>query len=304
MKRVVSVSLNSSSRNKSVETEILGEKFVIERIGTNGDLKKYASLVRDLDGNVDAIGLGGIDMYLYADNRRYTVREAFKLASNAKKTPVVDGSGLKNTLERRTVEFLQNEGWIDFSKAKTLLVASVDRFGMADAIAKCGGEIIFADFLFALGLPFPMKSLASVKIAGTLLLPIICALPFKWIYPTGEKSNEIVPKWEKFYRWADIIAGDFLMIRRHMPEDLNGKIILTNTTTEDDVQQLRKRGVKQLITTTPEYGGRSFGTNVMEGVLVAASGKKPEELSPADYDSLLARLGWKPTIRNLQENAP
>ncbi len=302
MKRVVSVSLNSSARNKAAETEILGEKIIIERVGTDGDLKKYGSLIRELDGKVDAIGLGGIDMYLYANNRRYTVREARILASNAKKTPVVDGSGLKNTLERKTVERLQAEGEVDFSKAKTLIVASVDRFGMAEAIAKCGGEVIFADFMFALGLPIPMRSLTTVKIAGAVLLPIVCLLPFKWIYPTGEKSNAIVPKWEKYYKWADVIAGDFLMIRRHMPDNLKGKIVLTNTTTEDDVQKLRERGVETLITSTPEYGGRSFGTNVMEGVLVAVSGKTPDELSPEDYDSLLQKLDWKPVVRKLQEN--
>jgi len=35
MKRVVSVSLGSSKRNHSVITEILGETFLIERIGTD-----------------------------------------------------------------------------------------------------------------------------------------------------------------------------------------------------------------------------------------------------------------------------
>ncbi|KUJ90606.1 MAG: hypothetical protein XD37_1142, partial [Thermoanaerobacter thermocopriae] len=36
MKKVVSISIGSSTRNKTAEVEILGEKFVIERIGTDG----------------------------------------------------------------------------------------------------------------------------------------------------------------------------------------------------------------------------------------------------------------------------
>ena len=306
MKRVVSVSLNTSKRDKTTEVEILGEQFEIKRIGTDGDVSRYAQLLRELDGNVDAIGLGGIDMYLYAGRRRYTIRDARRLANNAITTPVVDGSGLKNTLERRTIERLQADGVVDFRTANTLIVASVDRFGLAEAIARFGGPVVFGDLMFAIGVPIPMRSLATVRIAAAMFLPIVGRLPFKWIYPTGEKSERIVPKFGKHYRRADVIAGDFLMIRRHLPTPesgaLKGKVIITNTTTEDDVQQLRARGVEMLITTTPEYGGRSFGTNVMEGVLVSLSGKRPEDLSASDYEDLLARLDWQPAIRRLQES--
>ena len=84
-----------------------------------------------------------------------------------------------------------------------------------------------------------------------------------------------------------------------MPDDLKGKTILTNTITADDVSELKKRGVKLLITTTPELDGRSFGTNVMEGVLVALSGRKPSELTPGDYLKLLAQLNWQPRVEVL-----
>jgi len=59
---------------------------------------------------------------------------------------------------------------------------------------------------------------------------------------------------------ADVIAGDYLYIDKYMPEDLQGKIILTNTTTSENVEELKKRGVSLLITTTPVIEGRSFGT--------------------------------------------
>jgi hypothetical protein len=87
-----------------------------------------------------------------------------------------------------------------------------------------------------------------------------------------------------------------------MPDDLTGKIILTNTTTEDDRKELTKRGAKMLITTTPEFDGRTFGTNVMQASLVAISGKKPEELTTQDYMDKLHELGWKPKVIYLQEN--
>jgi hypothetical protein len=54
-----------------------------------------------------------------------------------------------------------------------------------------------------------------------------------------------------------------------MPARLDSKTVVTNTTTEDNIALLKERGVKAIITTTPRYDGRSFGTNMMEAALTA-----------------------------------
>ena len=59
MKRAVSVSLGSVTRDKSVEIELLGEKVLIERIGTDGDVDKAIRLYNDLDSKVDCCGVYG-----------------------------------------------------------------------------------------------------------------------------------------------------------------------------------------------------------------------------------------------------
>ena len=74
MKRIVSVSLGASERNHKVTAEIMGETVEIERIGTDGDLSRAISLLQELDGKVDAFGIGGIDIYIHAGNRRYILR--------------------------------------------------------------------------------------------------------------------------------------------------------------------------------------------------------------------------------------
>jgi hypothetical protein len=47
--------------------------------------------------------------------------------------------------------------------------------------------------------------------------------------------------------------------------------------------------------------GRSFGTNVLEGVLISLLGKGVDEAQPEDYNGLLDRLQLKPRIVYLQE---
>lgn len=300
MRRVVSVSLGSSKRNHSVEAEFLGEKFIIERIGTDGDMEKAIRLIRELDGKVDAFGMGGIDLYLVAGGRRYVIREAKKLASAAKVTPIVDGSGLKNTLERKVIPYLEKElGW-RFAGKCALLVSGVDRFGLAEALDEAGCRMIIGDLIFAIGIPIPIRTLSTLRILAALLLPIISQLPFKYLYPTGKEQETVTSKYERYYLGADIIAGDFHFIRRYMPSKLQGKVIITNTVTAEDVELLREHGVAVLVTTTPEMQGRSFGTNVMEGILVSLIGKRPEEIRPEEYSDLLDRLGFRPRVEYLQ----
>ena len=303
MKQVVSVSLGSAKRDKIVETEILGEKFRISRMGTNGDIKKYADKIRELDGKIDAVCLGGIDLYVYSENKRYTLQDACNLAMVAKKTPVVDGSGLKNTLERRTVEELYSKKIVDFENEKTMVVCGADRFGMAQAIGKIAKSVVYGDLMFVLQIPIPIRNYKSLAFAVDLLMPVVSKLPFHWLYPTGEKQEIIKPRYGKYFEWADVIAGDWHIIRRNLPTAesgiMKGKTIITNTITPADIELLRERQLKSLITTTPEFEGRHFGTNVLEGVLITLLGKTPDEVTPEDYNRILDQLKYSPTVVNL-----
>jgi len=302
---VVSVSIGASSRDKTVEATLGGRRIVIERRGTDGDLARARSLIGELDGTVDAFGLGGTDLYLVAAGRRYTIRDAAWIASAATRTPVLDGSGLKASLEPAAVAHLARSGQLDLANANVLVVTAVDRFGMAEALAEHAKNIVIGDLMFNLGIPVAIRRMASLHLLAKALLPVIVRLPFKMLYPTGEKQTAITPRWGKWYDWADVIAGDFHMIRRFLPagpDALRGKVVLTNTTTSDDVELLASRGLDRLITTTPVFDGRSFGTNVMEAVLTALAGAS----EPLGADAMLAQLeawGWEPTVTRLDSTA-
>jgi len=83
-----------------------------------------------------------------------------------------------------------------------------------------------------------------------------------------------------------------------MPTDLSGKTIVTNTTTEDNIVLLKERGVKRIITTTPRFDGRSFGTNMNEAMLTAYVGKG-RRLSDDELNGLIDELGVKPSEAQL-----
>ena len=104
MKRAVSISLGSSTRDHKVMLDLLGEQVSVERIGTNGDLERAMALYAELDGRVDAFGVGGTDLGLQVQDRYYPLRAAQKMVSGIKKTPAVDGGGVRSVLERQVIQ--------------------------------------------------------------------------------------------------------------------------------------------------------------------------------------------------------
>jgi hypothetical protein len=302
LKKIVSVSLGSSKRDHEVHVNLLGEEFIVSRRGTDGDYKTAKDILKELDGNVDVIGLGGTDIYLYSKTKRYTLKYGMMLRNVVKKTRVVDGSGLKNTLERKVIEELQQDSRFKFEGKKTLLVCGMDRFGMAESLVNAGCDMIFGDLIFALDVDKPLKTLEELDEQAEKLLPEISKLPIGMLYPIGKKQEtyaELEEKHLKYYDWAEIIAGDFHYIRRFMPLDLKNKIIITNTVTKEDVATLKERGISYLVTTTPNLEGRSFGTNVLEGVLLSILDKEWEDVTEGDYLDLIMKLDLHPRILEL-----
>ncbi|MDI3298741.1 MAG: quinate 5-dehydrogenase [Bacillota bacterium] len=299
-KRVVSVSLGSSRRDHTAFLDLLGERIEVSRRGFDGDVDAAERAVAELDGRVDAIGLGGLDVYLYIAGDRYVVADGERLLRAARRTPVVDGSGLKRTLEPRAVRWLAGHGPLPFAGLKVLMVSALDRYGMAVALEEAGCRVTYGDLMFGPGIPYPIRSLEELRTIARRLAREMVKLPIRMLYPTGS-AQEAPPeaRFPEAYAEADLVAGDFHYIRRYMPERLDGKAILTNTTTADDRRELRRRGVRWLFTTTPLVGGRSFGTNVLEAALIAASGRRPEELDEAGYESFLDRIGYRPVVLDL-----
>lgn len=297
MKRAVSVSLGSSRRDKKVIINFQGVQVSVERIGTNGDVQQATRLFNELDGQVDALGMGGADMYLRLGQREYPLRAALKLVRDVRQTPVVDGRGLKHTLERRVFELAEPAlGEIPHFQ-RAFIPLAIDRLGLAQAITEVSDEVIFGDLMVGLGLPLAIKGLDRFHKVARILLPFVSYFPMSLIF-YGSGGDEIKPKYERYWEQSDVIAGDFMFMRKHMPGDLGGKTIITNTTTSDNVELLRQRGARQVITTTPRYEGRSFGTNMMEAALTAYAGQG-RPLTDAELNALIDQLDLRPSVQRL-----
>ncbi|GIK11081.1 MAG: hypothetical protein JETCAE02_28870 [Anaerolineaceae bacterium] len=296
MKRAVSISLGSSKRNKKATIKFKDEEILVERIGTDGDVAKARQMYLELDGKVDAFGVGGVDLYLRLDDREYPLRAALKMVSGVTMTPLCDGRGLKHTLERRVFDLARPElGDVRFEQG--FVPVAVDRLGLAQAAADVSERIVFGDLMVALGVPIPIRGIPAFKRVARVMLPFVSYFPMSMIF-YGSDGSEHEPKYVKYFEGSDLIAGDFLFMRKYMPARLDGKTVVTNTTTEENIELLKSRGVKTVITTTPRYEGRSFGTNMMEAALTAYAGKG-RRLTDEELNGLIEEVGLRPGVARM-----
>lgn len=304
MKKILSISVGSSSRDHTTRHVFLGQECELSRQGTDGDFEKAVQQYAEMDGKVDAFGVGGLEFFLRVADKRYYFRDVQRIRKTIKVSKVGDGNGVKGILEKRA--FAALEKYLNEKEDKTLKglpalqTTAVDRYGMGEAMVDAGLDVTFGDLMFGLGIPFPVKTLAGVRLMAATLLPVITNMPFKWFYALGsEQDKPPQPKWTQYYEQATVIAGDFVQIRQYMPDDLTGKIVVTNTTTAKNVEELRQRNLHILVTVTPRLEGRSFGTNVMEATLLALMDKPQSEVTDKDFLYLIERITLEPNIEVL-----
>jgi hypothetical protein len=301
MKKVLSLSMGSSKRDHVAEVSLFGDHFQIQRIGTDGDKKKLKELYELYDGQVDAFGMGGFDLWVHYANKVYRFRDASQVIRHVKYTPVADGSKVKSTLEAMSVHSLVEQGIIHPETQTVMIPSATSRYFLYKAFQKEGFKVRWGDIAFGLGIgQDAMDSEALMNLVAYIAWPILVKVPFHWLYPVKDQDT-IEPKYQKAYDRADIIAGDFHFIYKHLPASMKGKTIITNTLTEEEIGVLKDRGVQYVISVTPEFQGRSFGTNVLEACICAHFGRSPDQISIEECKQLFRQYPIQPRVIKLSD---
>lgn len=271
--KVFGVSLGSSQRDFAAEVKLAGWTFRVERAGVDGQLGEALKMVRHLDGKVDAIGLGGVNLNYRIGKRSYPIREGQVLARACLLTPVVDGGFVKEFWEPALVRSLVAGGSLELKGKRVLVTSVLDRYPLAVCMEELGAQVKAGDALLALKLPIIFPTVHSFAAAARLTMPLLSRVPLKYLYPLGKKQEEKQVGWDNLLRGINIIAGDFPLINRYLPRDLSGKIILTSTLTPEDRIELKHRGAERIIALGITLGERSLGANLLDGIITAAANK-------------------------------
>jgi predicted amino acid dehydrogenase len=304
MKRVLVIHLNE--QNDAISITFLGQPLELILRGCQGDAEKAKRLIAEFDGEVDAIALDGlsVDLQLGSVHRPHSVGAT--LLDAAQQTPVVDGSGIRAGLERWAVILADRAEPGIFAEKRILMAPGLNHNGMAQAFERHSMTIRYADPFIYFDLPqVPgVGSKATLDQAGPATLERLKDAPFRRIHPQPGEPQRI--RSADPFEWADVIAGEIGAIRRYAPASLKRKTVVVECANENDLNDLRKRGVSIVATMMPSLDGDGslgrWSAAVVEAVLVALRANREAALTEDTYLDLMADIQWSPAIRYLQPN--
>ena len=302
MKQIAAIHLNDDETTETVS--FLQQQVLLQRVGCSGDAAKAEALITHFDGKVDAIALEGMPAQLNLGAVSRAHADGARLQAAATRSPIVDGSGIRAGLERWAMILADRAQPGIFARKRVLMVPGLNHGGMVQAFTRHGAEVRFADPFVYFGLP-GVRGVGSRQTLDQAAAPTLDRLksaPFRRIFPQPGQPQR--PRTAEPFLWADVIAGDVGAIRRYAPPRLLHKTVVVESATEQDLDDLRQRGVSIAVTLMPALDGAGslgrWSAAVLEAVLVALRLEPAQPLTEDTYLDLMADLQWAPMVRYLQ----
>jgi len=302
MKKILMLHLGDDEEIATIS--FLNHAIEIRRLGTGGDPDRAGACIAEYDGKVDAIALEGFtaQLKLGAESRVHAIGAALKSATA--QTPIVDGGGVRDGLERWAVMLADRAQPGIFAEKIVLMTPGLNHAGLIDELNKHSRTIRYADPFVFFNLPdFPLVgSKQTLERAAGLTLDRLHDAPFRRLHPLAGTPNAHRP--ESPFHSADILAGDIGAIRRYAPALLERKTIVVEYATAEDLEDLRERGVSIVVTLMPSLDGKGelgrWSAATIEAVFAALRPDPTVPLSEDTYLDLMANLDWTPAIRYLR----
>ncbi len=295
MKKVVTVSLGSSKQDFSFETDFLGQRFQVKRMGADNDTGKAWELMRRQQTTADAIGLGEIGDHWNVGQNTVVNKETKRLLNVVTRVPATTGATLRRLLQVRAVRYVQKHLGDYFNNNLVLFLSGMRNYDMAVALSDYTPNLSFADALTQTGAPALLTSLTQLELyskghdlalsgkRGEMLEAALGAF----------KNNRLAAAVAK----SHVVVGTFAEIKAvGSAANLEGKTVITSAVDDDRLAFFTKCKVNLVIDVSPQLFKHVVGTNVIEAMILAGLGKPQGEVSDDDFTEILDELDIKPRL--------
>ena len=295
MKKVVTVSLGSSQQDFTFQTDFLGERFEISRLGADDDTTKAWELMRRHQASADAIGLGEIGDHYQVGQSTLVNKETRRLLKVVTRVPATTGATLRRLLQVRAVRQVQKELVHYFNNNLVLFFSGMRNYDMAVALSDYTKNLFFADALMQTGAPTMLTSIEQLELyargkdwilggrRGELLEAAL----------TGFKNMRLRSAIEKCH----VVVGTFGELKAGVGStSLAGKTVITSAVDDERQAWFKDRKANLVIDVSPNLFERVVGTNVIEAMILAKLGKERDEISDDDFIEIIEELDLQPRL--------
>ena len=295
MKKVVTVTLGPSRQDFSFETDFLGHRFQVKRLGADDDTGKAWELMRRHQATADAIGLGEIGDHYQVGLRTVVNRETARLLNVVTRVPVTTGATLRRLLQVRAVRHVQARLGHYFNNNLVLFLSGMRNYDMAVALSDYTPNLSFADALFQTGAPAMLGSLSQLELFAKGSDWMLSGKPGEMLEAAlgGFKANRIAAAVAK----SHVVVGTFAELKSvGNPANLAGKTLITSAVDDERLAFFKSCKVNLVIDVSPKLFDRVVGVNTLEAMMLAALGKPPEQVSDDDFGEILDELDITPRL--------
>ncbi len=303
MKQIISISLGPSSGDYEFDTEFLGQDFNIKRFGTDGDIDKTVEMLLRWEKRADAIGLGGMKFPDAIGSRGSTGKhtEKFDMLSSRIQTPVTMGRALRNVAYEWSLRHIEFEFGNYFSNARVLFLSGMSNYGIAKVMSEFTDNLSFADPVLENAISKLLTSLKDLEMYAGGVHEVL-----KWV-PSKRLSSSVTPiaKWNEYIIRKAMQKANIIVVPHHgfydyleetTLEELGGKTIITSSAYDDRVQFLKDRGVDVIIDPAPKVLERVVAFNVLGALVLAALGKRQDEVTDDDLLEIISDERMDPRV--------
>jgi predicted amino acid dehydrogenase len=295
MKNVISISLGASSQDFGFTTTFLGAKLRVRRIGTDGSLAKAIERLGEWGGRADAIGLGvANDSHMSAAPRSVN-RDRARMERAVARAPVTSGGRLGDIFLEWAVRHAQEQLGHYFDNANVLFFSGIAHRKLATTFSEYTSNLLFADPLLQLGVPKLLTSLDALDLYARGTHHI-----FAWIPPRAVPAP-LLAQWSqlvlcKALKKATVVAAPVHELDAFGIEELAGKTVVTATVNDERMARFRDKGVAMVLDAAPTMHGHVLAPELLDAMILAATGKAADEILEDDYLEIIAGLQAQPRI--------
>ncbi|MGI9134846.1 MAG: dehydrogenase, partial [Rhodoferax sp.] len=295
MKKVVTVTLGSSKKDFEFQTEFLGQRFSVRRMGADQDTNKAWELMRRQQASADAMGLGEISDHYQVGLRTVVNKETQRLLNVVTRVPATTGATLRRLLQVRAVRYVQKELGHYFNNNLVLFLSGMRNFDMAVALSDYTKNLSFADALFQTGTPAMLSSLEQLE---------VYAKGSEWVL-SGRSGQALEESLAEFKNQraasavgkAHVIVGTYAEIKAVCsPANLAGKTLITSAVDDERMAFFKHCKVNLVVDVSPKLFERVVAINTIEAMILAVLDKPMEEVSDDDFEEILDELDIKPRL--------
>jgi predicted amino acid dehydrogenase len=295
MKNVVSISLGSSSQDFEFTTNFLGHRLSVRRVGTDGSTSKAVRLLKQWEKQADVIGIGLVRDSYTVGSRRFIDRDAAQMKSQVTRVPVTTGARLGEIFLEWAVRHTQIRLGNYFNNALVLFFSGLANYKLATTMAEYTDNLQFADPLLQLGVPKMLTSLDALSLYATGAHYVADWQPPKII------PEDLIRQWTRFMLRREMANATVIVAPVHEldefgAEELANKTIITSGLNGERTARFAEKGVLMVVDGAPTMQGHVLGPNLLDAMIIAATGKNPDDILEDDYLEIITSTGFEPRI--------